>query len=106
MQVNKKNINVFLALWIKSDPELWGELRDIEIKILLDRIVKEYSFKLLAEIHKVREQTLRRVFDLIIKKIDLSLGSEVASHLKQLNSLIEHGDKTSQPFDIQRIYLN
>jgi len=105
MKIDKKNINVFLALWIKSDPELWGELRDIEIKLLLDRIVKEYSFQLLSEIHEVSESTIRRVFDLIIKKVRLSLGNEVATHLSELNSLIEQGD-TTKSIDIQRVFLN
>lgn len=106
MRIDKKNINVFLALWIKSDPELWGELKDIEIKILLDRIVKEYSFEMLADIHKIHEHTMRRVFDMIIKKIDLSLGSEVARHLKELNTLIEQGTNSPETFDLHKVFLN
>jgi hypothetical protein len=83
MRIDKKDINVFLALWIKSDPELWGELRDIQIKLLLQRIVKEMSFAEMAKEHKVQERQLRLIFKAIIKRIERNMSVEVAFHFKK-----------------------
>lgn len=106
MKIDKKHINVFLALWIKSDPELWGELRDIEIKVLLQRIVKEYSYKRLSLVHNVEESTIKKVFSNMLRKIELSLGKEVADHLKKLDRMIELGEGSHEDFTIQRVFLN
>lgn len=89
MKIEKKDINVFLALWIKNDPELWGELRDIQIKLLLQRIVKEMSFAQMAAYHKVEESKIRKIFQAILKRIEIGLGKEVAHHLSMLNDQLE-----------------
>lgn len=106
MKIEKKDINVFLALWIKSDPELWRELRDIQIKLLLQRIVKEMSFTQMAEYHKVDEKKLRQIFQAILKRIELGLGKEIASYLFKLNNLIELNRTEQFGADLNRVFLN
>lgn len=106
MRIDKQDINVFLALWIKSDPELWSELRDIQIKLLLQRIVKEKSFAELAKEHKVDEAKLREIFKAIIKRIELTLGYEVAYHLEKINRLLDQKTVMRIETDFNRIFLN
>ena len=106
MKIEKKDINVFLALWIKSDPELWGELRDIQIKLLLERIVKEHSFARMAAEHKVDEGKLRLIFQAILKRIEIGLGKEVALHLSKLNNMLERKNVMRIETDFNQIFLN
>ena len=106
MKIDKKDINVFLALWIKSDPELWGELRDIQIKLLLQRIVKEMSFAQMAAEHQVDEKKLRLIFQAILKRIELGLGKEVASYLVKLNNMLERKNVMRIESDFNQIFLN
>jgi len=106
MKIEKKDINVFLALWIKSDPELWGELRDIQIKLLLERIVKEKSFAEMSKGHGVPEKTLRLIFEAIIERIKLTLGKDVADQLSKLNRLLDSKNEMRIESDFSRVFLN
>lgn len=106
MKIDKKDINVFLALWIKSDPELWGELRDIQIKLLLQRIVKEKSFSEMAQEHKVSETQLRQIFEAILKRVELGLNKEVADHLRKINQLLENKYVMKIEYDFNTVFLN
>lgn len=106
MKIDKKDINIFLALWIKSDPELWGELRDIQVKLLLQRIVKEKSFAELAKEHNVCEAKLRQIFDAILKRVEIGLSKEVADHLRKMNSLLERKHVMRIEHDFHHVFLN
>jgi uncharacterized protein YwqG len=106
MKIDKKDINIFLALWIKSDPELWGELRDIQIKLLLQRIVKEKSFAEMAQEHKVSEIKLRQIFEVILKRIEIGLSKEVSDHLRKMNNLLENKNVMKIEYDFNQIFLN
>lgn len=104
MKIEKNNINVFLMLWIKNDPDLWSELRDIQIRLLLDRIVKEMSFEEMAFVHQTSEPQIRKIFDAIIVKIARTISKEVAEHLQIINLMIEQ--RPEKPFSTFEIYLN
>lgn len=104
MNLDKRDINIFLTLWIKNDPELWGELRDIQIRLLVDRIVKEKTFREMAEEHKVPEITMRRLFEAMLMKIDLCICSEVAKHLRIINAKLN--ERPDKPFTTTTIFLN
>jgi hypothetical protein len=106
MKLDKKDINVFLALWIKSDPELWGELRDIQIKLLLQRIVKEWTFKQMAEHYQVDEIKIRLIFEIILNKIEFSLGKEVANQLRLINRRLGKKNTLKIESDFNQVFLN
>lgn len=106
MKIEKKDINIFLALWIKSDPEHWGELRDIQIKLLLQRIVKEKSFAELSREYSVPERKLRVIFNAILKRIELSLGKEEARHLDKLNKQLGRKNVMRIESDFNQVFLN
>jgi hypothetical protein len=104
MQLEKKDINIFLMLWIKNDPELWGELRDIEIKILLDRIVKEKSYADLAKENGTDEFVMKKIFEAILTKIDKHISADVARHLRNINTILDA--RPDKPFAVIEVYLN
>ena len=104
MQLEKKDINIFLMLWIKNDPDLWGELRDIQIKLLLDRIVKEKSYADLAKENGTDEFVMKQIFEAILTKIDKLISPDVARHLRVINSKLDA--RPDKPFDVMEIYLN
>ncbi len=104
MKIEKRDVNIFLTLWIKHDPELWSELRDIQIRLLVDRIVKEMSFKEMAEKHKVAEGRMCQLFEAILVKIERCISAEIAKYLRVIdNKLKQRPDK---PFEVVEIYLN
>lgn len=104
MKIEKRDINVFLALWIKNDPELWSELRDIQIRLLVDRIVKEMTYAEMAKVHKVPKETIQKIFEAILTKIDYCISTEIAKHLRIINQKLD--ERPDKPFEVIEIYLN
>jgi hypothetical protein len=104
MRIEKRDVDIFLTLWIKYDRELWSELRDIQIKLLADRIIKEMSFKQMGEQYKVPENKMRKLFDAILLKIERCVSPEVARYLRIINNKINQ--RPEKPFTVMEIYLN
>jgi hypothetical protein len=104
MKLEKRDIDIFLTLWIKNDRELWGELRDIQIKLLVDRIIKEKSYKDLALEYKTSPQKIKEIFEAILHKIDSDISSEVAKHLRIINSKVSA--RPDRPFSTVEVFLN
>ena len=59
MKIDKSKVNLLLAKWIKWDKDLWKSLRDIQIKILYERIIEEQSYSQLAKTYKVSESKIK-----------------------------------------------
>lgn len=104
MKLEKRDIDIFLMLWIKKDQDLWGELRQIQIRLILDRIIKEMSFKEMAIAHGTTETKIREIFEAILQKIGRCISSEVAKHLRILSDKIE--ERPDKPFELLEVYLN
>lgn len=104
MNIEKRNVNIFLALWIKHDPELWSELRDIQIKFLLDRILKEMTFKDMAAKYNIAEGRMRQLFDSLLIRIERTVSEEAAYHLRFINRKLD--ERPDKPFTVVEIYLN
>ena len=104
MKLEKRDIDIFLTLWIKNDRELWGELRDIEIKLIVDRIIKEMSFKEMAAEYKTTPQKVKEIFAAILHKIDRTVSSEVAKHLRIINNKLNA--RPEKPFTVIEVFLN
>lgn len=104
MKSFEKNGRHFLVLWIQNDPELWCELRDIQKHILIERIVKEKTFKEIAKEMNVLEPRLIMLFDSIVCRIERVMSKDLAKYIRHLNfELVKRGEK---PFGIDYICLN
>lgn len=109
MKVEKNKINELLALWIRWDAELWGELRNIQIKLLHQRIVKEMTFSKMAEYHDVNIMQLRKIFSAILLRVENLHGKQLGSLLRSINSeleAIETGIKLKDDNDLGKVFLN
>ena len=109
MNLSKKQFQLLLGRWMRWDAELWTELRDIQIKILFERILKEKSFSELARIHKCSQQKIRQIFSAILIRVNKSVSPEMAKILRKINTELEAKElgintKPKSPFGT--IYLN
>jgi len=104
MKLEKRDIDIFLVLWIKNDQELWGELRDIQIKLIVDRIIKEKSYSDLAKEYETTPEMIKQVFEAILLKIDRNISHEVARHLRTINDKLNA--RPDKPFSTIEVFLN
>ena len=102
MKIEKNN--TILMLWIKHDPDLWSELRPIQIRLLLDRIVKEKSYAEMALEHGTTQGKMRLIFGAILMRIERFISSAVAAHFRTIDALLEQ--RPERPFSVCEIYLN
>jgi len=106
MRLNKKDINVFIELWLESDPILWANFSDIQRKILNLRIVKERSFNEIAEKFKVDEFLVRLIFESVLIKVEKTFDKYLAEVLHQINDTIERPNTKVIATDFNQIFLN
>lgn len=104
MNLNKKDFDPILKLWIQSDPVLWVELRTVEIDILIDRVVNEFTFKTLAGKFNSTEKYMRKALQSILTKIEKYVDASVGRYLTELNQKIDKVQ--NKPFDVFEINLN
>ena len=89
MRIEKKQIDIFLVSWMKWDAELWGQLREIQLKFLLERIVHEMTFEEMAKKYGIPVSKMREMFAVILFKIEKSHGRAFSSLLRQINTWLE-----------------
>ncbi len=104
MKVEKRDMQVFIALWIKNDAELWAELKEVEILFLVDRFIKEKSFTEIAKEQELTERTALLIYKQIMMKIERFVSAEVARCLHLFNAMLEA--RPEKPFPIFEIFLN
>jgi hypothetical protein len=111
MKLDKNRLNVILSKWIKWDGELWAELREIQIKLLFDRIVQEMNYAELCKLYKTSPDKIQESLHVIFAKIEKSHGKELADLIREINQEIAAKGKITKPkrqhlFDFETIFLN
>ena len=108
MEIEGNQIRELIFHWIKGDQKLNKSLRDIQIKILIERIVKQMSFEQMAKIYKSHPNEVRQIFQAILMRIEKSVSKPIADLLNQLNqSAQKDTNRNSQHFfDFNRIFKN
>lgn len=106
MKENKKGFQMLIAHWIKWDGTLWAELRDIQMRLLYDRLVKEVPLSEMASQHRVSVKQLRLILAAIFLKIEQSHGKSLADMIRSLNDAVESEDHSGVTFQIHKIWLN
>lgn len=111
MRVEKNRFNLLLAKWIKWDGELWAELRDVQIKLLFDRIVKEMTYAELAKSYQSTPAKIKEIFKAILYKIEQLHGKELGDLMRQIEAYLDAKDrgvkeKPDQAFDFEKVFLN
>ena len=108
MQIDTQELRELIFYWIKSDEKLRTELRDIQVKILIERSVKGLSFEQMASIYKSRSKEVRVIFEAILMKIEKRISKQIANLLRQLNGKLDLDQTNKQDghFTFSRIFLN
>lgn len=106
MRLNKKDINEFIGLWIQNDPILWANFSDTQRGVLKLRILKEKSFKEIAEHFKVDELLVRLIFESVLMKIEKLFDTPLALTLHQINDNLEKPKVEVIEVDLNQIFLN
>lgn len=108
MKIDKKMLRDLFTSWIRHDAQLWGELRQIQIKLLYDRIVKEKTYLQIALEYNATIHQVRAIFKAIIMKLERSHGKEIGNLLQQINEYLEDVElgrkKPNDP--IKNVHLN
>ncbi|MCT4583127.1 MAG: hypothetical protein N4A35_17075 [Flavobacteriales bacterium] len=108
MYIKKQNFNELIARWMKSDPDLWSTLTKVEIKIIHQRITKEYSFEQIAQEVNSTTELVESLFPIIIGKIAEHINHEIAVELYLVHKQLEnrHVEIGFGHTYIHNIYLN
>ena len=104
MKLEKRDVDFFLLYWIRNDKELWAELRQIEILLLVERVVNEKTFQQIATEHKTTAQNIEKVFEVILQKIERCISKSIARQLKVIDLKLKA--RPDQPFPVFEIYMN
>lgn len=110
MEVNENQLRNVILHWIKSDSKLHSSLRDIQLKILFERIVKKMSFVQMGQIYQVQPNKIKQIFQAVLIRIEKTVSKAFANLLKQLDSSIDPNDtkkcKSQHIFEIGKVFLN
>ncbi len=110
MKLDKHKLTPLLAQWMKWDLQLQKNLRDIQLKLLFERIIEEKTFSTLSKAYKVQEHKLRIIFSALLFKIERSHGKALATLLREINTQLEAIEKgiyqDGVGFQIGTVFLN
>jgi hypothetical protein len=104
MKLEKRDVDFFLLYWIRNDKELWGELRQIEILLLVERIVNEKPYQQIATEHKTTPDKIQKVFEAILLKIERCISKSIARQLRVIDLKLKA--RPDNPFPVFEIHLN
>ena len=91
---------------------VWDALREIQVKILFERIIEEQSYEELAGRYKVSEPKMKSIMAAILIRIERKLGKGIAYPLAEISTKIEEQENgitdsgVKMGSDFKTIYLN
>ncbi len=106
MRLHKKDITIFIDLWLQNDPMVWATFSDKQRFILNLRIVKEYSFKEIAKQLKIEERMVRLIFESILMKMEKVFDKQIATILHFINDRLERPKTRIIETDFNQVFLN
>ncbi|MBI3133643.1 MAG: hypothetical protein HYZ14_03110 [Bacteroidetes bacterium] len=111
MKLDKNKFDLLLGNWIKWDGDLWAVLREIELKLLFDRIVTEMNDADLAKNYRTTPEKIREFLAVIYFKIEKSHGKKLAGLIRQIDAHVQakaqgKNEKPEQGFDFEKVFLN
>ncbi|MBD3637190.1 MAG: hypothetical protein HUJ25_07565 [Crocinitomicaceae bacterium] len=105
--MSEKQISVLILHWIKANGELHYILRDIQIKLLFDRLVLRMTFDELAKTFRSTPGKIRQIFEALLIRIEKYMSCELAKLLRNYSNHLDNMPNV-QPhdFEFSRIFLN
>jgi len=111
MKIDKRQIDPILGQWIKWDGDLATHLRDIQLKLLYDRIVQGMTYNELSVSYKSTPKLIKEIFHAVLLRIENHCHKLTTLILTQLNNQLEafetgKREPISHVFEFETIYLN
>lgn len=111
MKFTKEQLLPILSQWIKWDQDLSAALRDIQPKIMYERLVMGMSYHKLAELYKSTPAQIHGIYHAILHRIEAQLPRPVSELLKEINADLEAQESGKKKpvesvFEFDRIFLN
>ncbi|MEZ4921864.1 MAG: hypothetical protein R2780_01720 [Crocinitomicaceae bacterium] len=108
MEMDKRQLSELIFHWIKSNGELHYVLRDVQVKLLFDRLVLRYSFEELAKVFRASPGKVRQIFEAMLIRIERSMSKELGKLLRDYNNYLDNPKSRTRKhqFEFSRIYLN
>ena len=106
MRLHKKDITAIIDLWLQFDPIVWATFNERQRNILNLRIVKEFSFKQIAQQLKVEELMVRLTFESILMKMEKTFDKQIAITLHYINDCLERPKTKVIETNFNQVFLN
>ena len=111
MRLNSEQLKPILTQWIKWDADLYACLRDIQLKLLYDRVIRGMNYVQLGKIYKADPAQLRHIFRALLLRIEYHCNKQIGALLQQLNEeqeAVEQGKRggIQSDFEFDKIFLN
>ena len=106
MKVNREQLSLIVALWIKNDPLIWSQLRDIQINLLVERMVKGTSIKEIAQRYRIEDKRIEQMILAIILRIEQIYGKDIAEALRSIHRELKGISMSRIEIDFNQIFLN
>lgn len=88
----KANTGAILTLWIANDQEFWQELRDIEKRLLIDRIAHRKRIKVLAKEYGKTVHQMHLTMSFLMIRVKTLVDEELGKLLSEIEEDIETPD--------------
>ncbi|MBI3136057.1 MAG: hypothetical protein HYZ14_15375 [Bacteroidetes bacterium] len=111
MKIDRQQLNPILSQWIKWDKDLAACLRDIQLKLLYDRIVQGMNYTDLAKTYQSTPKLIQEIFHALLLRIERHCPKQTSALLKELNAELEAAENGKRKavqtvFEFDRIFLN
>ncbi|MBD3638149.1 MAG: hypothetical protein HUJ25_12425 [Crocinitomicaceae bacterium] len=107
MEIERKQMSELIFHWIKSNGELHYVLRDVQIKLLFDRLVLRLTFDELAKVFRSTPGKIRQIFEALLMRIERYMSRELGELLRAYSNHLDKKPGSKQHgFEFSRIFLN
>ncbi len=109
--MDKKGLNMLLLKWIKWDKRLWAKLTEIQIELLIRRLIEEMTYSELGVKYQTPPKRIKKILLGIFHKVKESHGQELAALLDHVNDQVEFKEqglskRRNDGFDFKKVFLN
>lgn len=103
MRVDERELRVLIFYWIKSDLQLRAILRDIQVKLIIERIVKGFSLAKMAKQYQSSPKQIHLLLEAIFLIIEKKSNKQLANLLREIN---KHDSLKASKSQKRRIRFN
>lgn len=88
----KANTGAILTMWIANDQEFWQELRDVEKRLLIERIAHRKRINVLAQEYGKTVHQMNLIMSALMIRVKTLVDAELGQLLSEIEEEIEKPD--------------